>query len=144
MNPQAWTPHHQSLKTYLLDVVKLPAEKFRFADTHGSAKGKIDDFVACTLLPATDPNAPPDYFQQPPEPELRFTNAFSIHLVIKEFDGVLSFFIGQLLYWLREEKQDIEFEYRVYWSNEASCNLECFLEIEERGKGSISTGFNMY
>jgi hypothetical protein len=144
MKPQEWTPRHQSLKNYLIDVVKLPAETFRFGDSHGSAEGKIDDIVSCTLLPATDPNALPSLFQNEPEPELRFTNEMSIHLIIKEFDGVLTFFIAQLLFWLKEEKQDIEFEYKVYWNNETSLNMECFLEIVERGKGSASTGFNVY
>lgn len=147
MKPQSWTPRHKSLKTYLIDVAKLPPESFRFGDSHGSAAGKIDDMHSATLIDGLGINSQDHVtagFDLTTETELRFTNEMSIHLIIKEFDKELSFFIGQLLFWLRAEKQDTEFEYKVYWNNETSLNLECFLEIVERGKGTVSSGFNLY
>lgn len=150
MTPQQFTPHHQRLRTYLLETVKLPAKKFRFGDSNGIAEGKVDVITPYSFSEyANNPTGtvepvPKVFTPLKPDTQLRFTNGFDIHLIIKEFDGELSLFIAQILYWLASENQDVEFEYKVYWNNESSINLECFLEIEERAKGSQVSGFNVY
>lgn len=144
MKPQVFTPHHQSLIKYLDEVVKIPREKYHFGDTHGDVKGKIDQLHAATLIDGIGTNSQDNLtavFDVTTATELRFTNGFSIHLMIKEFEGELSVIIGQLLFWLAQNKQDIEFDYKAYWDNEKSCNLECWFDIEERALGSLETGF---
>lgn len=140
MIPQQFTARHRGLKTYLQDVAKVPTEKIRFGETHGDAKGKVDDIQNYTFT--GDPLDPANQFTPLPiDAQLRFSNEYSIHLIIKEFDKELSFFVGQLLFWLAQEHQDEQFDYRVYWDNDKSFNFECWLDIAERGRGTAETGF---
>lgn len=142
MIPQQFTARHLSLKTYLLDVAKIPAETFRFGETHGDAKGKVDPIQNYTFT--GDPLDPANQLEPLPlDTQLRFSNEYTIHLIIKEFDKQLSFFVGQLLFWLAQEHQDQQFDYRVYWDNDKSFNFECFLDIAERGRGTAETGFEL-
>ena len=142
MIPQQFTPRINSLKTYLQDVAKVPADKIRIISIYGDVKGKVDDIENYTFL--GDPLDPANLLTPLPiDTQLRFSHEYTVNVLITEFDKNLSFFLGQLVFWLAQNKQDQNFDHRTYFDNDKSLNFECFLDIVERGRGTAETGFEL-
>jgi hypothetical protein len=140
MNTQGLTGIHDRLRNYLIEVINLETENFRFSDTYGQATANFDEplfvsmnFAEGQAADTVDP-VPATFDILPPEITTRMGHEYVLHLIISEFGGDFSLLLSQLLFWKAKEKQDITLDYKLSWNNDNTVDINFYFDIAERIK----------